>query len=335
MVICLESSVLGGYLSNEVPGLITGMLNIAGQRQPVRMELSGNFMRDIAGCRVDLLNPLPDTDVDMLESFAPLQTGQAGVMTASHRAVQLPRRKSAMAAGYAIPDPTGLKNLIFLEWFNQDNQRILIQSWHLQLRVTAPRWSLSRDAETAQMRQNRARRKHFLLNRSRSGPKTTPLGQAMAHDPFAPLGDGGVAFGTMEPELPDGAKPVVPRGDPVQRSAALAEELRRFERLMHSTGHGIGTKPAVLQLLTTVSDLAAHLTHALRQFLTGGRTQWHFLAVDIEQSLPIFAAAVNACDQIMQQGSSATDSRWLDGLQRCLMSVDLRMRELLMLLREG
>ena len=62
MIICLESSLLGGYLTNEVPGLITGVLHLAGKSQPVRVELAGNFLRDIAGCRVDFHNPLPEAN---------------------------------------------------------------------------------------------------------------------------------------------------------------------------------------------------------------------------------------------------------------------------------
>lgn len=336
MVICLESSVLGGYLTNEVPGLVTGMVHLAGQKRPLRIELTGNFLRDIAGCRVDFLNPLPDTDTETVKAVSLTQTGHAGVMTASHRAGRLPRRKSTLVDGWVLPDPPGLKNLAFFEWFNQDRQRILIQSWHLQLRVSAPRWQLSKDAETAQLRQNRARRKHFLLNRSRENPSAaTPVseipgpvldnpftGDDATRDPFA-------ATETMPaPEAEPGRKV----DNPVERSAALAEELRRFERLIQNHVEA-GSRPAVLRLLATVADLAAHLTHALRQFADGGRTQWHFLVVDLEQSLPIFGAALNACDRLIQQSPAGTDARWLGSLQRCLLTVELRMRELLQLLR--
>lgn len=336
MVICLESSILGGYLTNEVPGLVTGMIHLAGQKRPLRVELNGNFLRDIAGCRVDFLNPLPDTDTETVKSLSLTQTGHAGVMTASHRAGRLPRRKTTLVDGWVMPDPPGLKNLAFFEWFNQDQQRILIQSWHIQMRVSAPRWQLSKEAETAQLRQNRARRKHFLLSRSRENPPPPASIQGLASpvlpNPFADddaARDPFAATDTIpEPETKSNAD----TANPMQRSAALAEELRRFERLIQ--GHvEIGSRPAVLRLLATVADLAAHLTHALRQFAEGGRTQWHFLVVDLEQSLPIFAAALNACDRLTEQSPPGTDTRWLGSLQRCLLSVELRMRELLKLLR--
>lgn len=93
MIICLESSILGGYLSNEVPGLVTGVLHLAGQSQPVRVELVGNFLRDIAGCRVDFHNPgLPEVNQGHVEAVAPMQHGYSGLMTASYRVAKLPRR---------------------------------------------------------------------------------------------------------------------------------------------------------------------------------------------------------------------------------------------------
>ena len=333
MVICLESSVLGGYLSNEVPGLVSGMIHLAGQKKPLQLELNGNFLRDIAGCRVDFLNPLPDTDADLIQTVSLEQRGHTGVMTASHRAGRLPRRKSSLAAGYAMPDPSGLKNMIFFEWFNQDNQRILMQSWHLQLRVSAPQWRLSKEAETAQLRQNRARRKHFLLNRTKEPPAARGLAAPTLSDPFAPRDATRDPFAQVGGRPSGKAAPKNEPADPVQKSASLADDLRRFDHLLHSSVEP-GSPSAVSRLLATVGDLAAHLSHALRGFSDGSRTQWHFLVIDLEQSLPIFGAGVNACDRLLKEASRDTDTHWLTLMHRCLLSVELRMRELLMTLRE-
>jgi hypothetical protein len=336
MVICIESSVLGGYLSNEVPGLVTGMLHLAGQRQPMRIELTGNFLRDIAGCRVDIHNPLPEADATKIGAMELSQAGQTGVMTASYRVGKIARRKSTLVGGYALPEPPGLKNLLFFEWFNQQGQRVLIQSWHLQLRVSTPRWQLSKDAEMALIRQNRARRKHFLLG-NKSKPKPPPaetLAAPTLEDPFAPddtTRDPFLALDTL-PSPSSKAEADIPV-DPLRRAAALAEELRRFEWIMAGKSD-VRSRPAVLHLLATVTDLAAHLSHALKQFAEMGKARWHFLVTDLEQSLPIFGAALNACDRLMAQSNPETDMNWLENLHRCLLTVELRMRELLMLLRE-
>lgn len=339
MIICLESSILGGYLSNEVPGLVTGVFHLAGQRQPVRVELVGNFLRDIAGCRVDFHNPLPEVNEGHVEAISHTQHGYSGLMTASYRVAKLPRRRSQPGSVSTLPVPPGLKNLLFFEWFNQDHQRVLIQSWHLQLRVSSPRWQLSKDEEAALMRQNRARRKHFLLGTSRNARSADALHSPGFDDPFQPTKAGSDPFGAVknDPVIePSRKTPFKGRGeankDPAARSAALAKELRRFQSLL-VFNEEVRTRPAVLRLLSTVADLAAHLIHVLRQFAEAEKDQWQFLVVDLEQSLPLFAAALNATDKLVQQHPDGADMEWLAGVQASLLNIELRMRELLGLLR--
>lgn len=339
MIVCLESSVLGGYLTNEVPGLVTGMLHLTGQKHPVRIELVGNFLRDIAGCRVEFHNPLPEMNEGHVESIAPLQGGYTGVMTASYRVAQVPRRRSSRAAAQAFPVPPGLKNLLFFEWFNQEGQRILIQSWHLQVRVSAPRWQLTKEEENALLRQNRARRKHFLLGeRGKQASAADALHSPGFDDPFQPKEPSADPFDPPAPGRKGSSRPARPEtksssSDPATRSAALAKELRRFQSFLVFNDE-IRTRPAVLRLLSTVADLGAHLVHVLRQFAEASQPQWHFLVTDLEQSLPLFAAALNATDKLVQQNPAGADIEWLAGVQACLLNIELRMRELLSLLRE-
>jgi len=332
MIICLESSLLGGYLSNEVPGLITGVLHLAGQRQPIRVELAGNFLRDIAGCRVDFHNPLPEANADHVRAMASAQHGYGGLMTASFRVAKLPRRRQQNGA-ITILEPPGLKNLLFFEWFNQDHQRVLIQSWHLQLRVSAPRWQLSKEEESALLRQNRARRKHFLLGK-RGRTNSDALHSPGLDDPFQPTKPGCDPFGPAlaSNNVSKGQAPSKPSHDPSVRSAALAQELRRFQGLL-VFNEEVRTRPAVLRLLSTVADLAAHLIHVLKQFTGIEKQQWQFLVVDLEQSLPLFAAALNATDKLVQQSPQGSDMDWLAGVQASLLNIELRMRELLGQLR--
>ncbi len=335
MIICLESSLLGGYLSNEVPGLVTGLLHLAGVSQPMRVELVGNFMRDIAGCRVDFHNPLPNGDLDDVAWLNQTQTGFTGVMTASNRVDKLPRR--SRSGDQLLPDPAGLKNLLFFEWFNQQSQRILLQSWHLQLRVSAPRWQLSAEEESVQLRQARARRKHFLLtDRHQAQDTTTALHAPGMADPFEPQEVSGNPFTHLdEPKKRHASADSdlkEPEPNATKRAAALAQELRRFERLLSFTSE-VRNRPAVVRLLSTVADLAAHLIHVLRQFSEKDKSGWRYLVIDLEQSLPLFSAALNATDKLMQHATPGTDQQWLGNVQTSLLNIELRMRELLTQLR--
>jgi len=339
MIICLESSILGGYLSNEVPGLVTGVFHLAGQRQPVRVELVGNFLRDIAGCRVDFHNPLPEANEEQVGAIAPLQHGYSGLMTASYRVAKLPRRRSQSGSVATLPVPPGLKNLLFFEWFNQEHQRVLIQSWHLQMRVSSPRWQLTKEEESALLRQNRARRKHFLLGARRNSQSADALHSPGLDDPFQPTKPGSDPFGAMKYDpgiVPPRHTSAKQQGSaapaPTARAAALAKELRRFQGLL-VFNEEVRTRPAVLRLLSTVADLAAHLIHVLNQFAEAQKDQWQFLVVDLEQSLPLFAAALNATDKLVQQSPDGADMEWLAGVQASLLNIELRMRELLGLLR--
>lgn len=333
MILCLESSLLGGYLSNEVPGLVTGLLHVAGSSQPVRVELVGNFLRDIAGCRVDLHNPLPHGDLDDMAWLASQQNGFSGVMTASYRVAKMPRRKSVSLS--PLPEPAGLKNLLFFEWFNQQGQRILIQSWNLQMRVSAPNWQMSLQEEASLLRQSRARRKHFLLNqRGSARDKENALHAPGMPDPFEPhdLGNGDPFLSLQDPAENPPPKSKSSSSSRLKRSQALAHELRRFEQLL-VFNEEVSSRPAVVQLLSTVADLGSHLMHVLRQFSESKSAHWQFLIVDLEQSLPLFGAALNATDKMMQHATPGMDLEWLAMVQASLLNIELRMRELLALLR--
>lgn len=343
MIICLESSILGGYLSNEVPGLVTGVLHLAGQNQPMRVELAGNFLRDIAGCRVDFHNPLPDLNEEQVRELSLQQHGYSGLMTASYRVAKLPRRRAGGGGLSVLPTLPGLKNLLFFEWFNQDRQRVLIQSWHLHLRVSAPRWQLTKEDEAALLRQNRARRKHFLLGRrNQDGGALDALHSPGLDDPFQPAKPGCDPFGVVKLDATDKDRPHSVESRPQRkreadisaRSAALAKELRRFQGLL-VFNEEVRTRPAVLRLLATVADLAAHLVHVLRQFTEAESEseKSQFLVVDLEQSLPLFAAALNATDKLLQNHPEGADISWLSQVQASLLNIELRMRELLGLMR--
>ncbi len=337
MVICLDSSVISGYLSNEVPGLVTGMLHLAGQDRPLRLELNGNFLRDIAGCRMELQNPIPESNLRQTEKLGDYQHGFVGQMTASYRVLKVPR--SRKQAG-PFTEPVGLKNLLFLEWFNREKQRVLIQSWHLHMTVSAPRWQLSRPAELAQIRQNRARRKQFLLGGNVGPGLGSNAGDPFDADQVVPMdGPPGGLANLMEADPANEHLEVPPAfGNAFalvnQASGELSLELRRFEMLLATPGE-IKSRPAVLRLLSTAGDLAAHLSHTLKNFASLKSSQWQFLLTDLEQSLPLFHAALTACDKLVEHTAPGTDLRWLMNVQRCLTSITGNIEQLMRWLRDS
>ena len=165
MDIHLSNSVISGHLTNEIPNLITGVVHLIGRKQPLQVELQGNFLRDIAGCRIDWINSIPNMGCEVSDTLRSRQLGAAGEMTASRR-IRHMTKKNAFSPCPTLDHASGcLKNLIFLEWFNLHQQRVILQAWHWTLRVSAPQWTLPREQELAQLRALRAQRRAFLLQR--------------------------------------------------------------------------------------------------------------------------------------------------------------------------
>jgi hypothetical protein len=80
-----HENLIGGELNNSVPGKVTGWLMFVGMDKPVKLDLVGDFHRDIRGTKVRLRNPNPTQDGDRakyLDGFSPMQIGNVGDMTA-------------------------------------------------------------------------------------------------------------------------------------------------------------------------------------------------------------------------------------------------------------
>jgi hypothetical protein len=84
-----------------------------------------------------------------------------------------------------------------------------------------------------------------------------------------------------------------------------------------------------MKLLNTAGDLGAHLSHVLRNFRQLKSNEWAMLITDLEQSHPLFHAALTACDKLMDQSTPGTDQRWLMGVQTCLTAVTGQLESLL------
>lgn len=166
MDIHLSNSVIGGYLTNEVPNSVTGMVHLAGNKHPLRVELNGNFLRDIAGCRIEFVNPVPHARSSTTGQLSVHQDGHVGEMSASRRINRMMRKNAPPVSPALQHSADGLKNLLYLEWFNSQQQRVIIQAWHWTLRVSPRRWEVHRELELLQLRAIRERRRAFFLSRS-------------------------------------------------------------------------------------------------------------------------------------------------------------------------
>jgi hypothetical protein len=111
--------LIEGELDNTEPGKVTGWMQFAGMDEKVVFDLQGNFHRDIRGAKIHLTG---DGRMENLEagqymaSFSPRQTGEVGDITAG------------------LP-PQDYSSTPYVEWFGQENGRVVIELSPDQVKV--------------------------------------------------------------------------------------------------------------------------------------------------------------------------------------------------------
>jgi hypothetical protein len=106
-----HENLISGELDNSVLGKVTGWLRFVGMKEVVKLDLAGDFHRDIRGTKVRLRNSNPTQDSDRakyLDGFSPMQIGNVGDMT----------------AGLPPQDYTAYP---YFEWYSEANGRVVLE----------------------------------------------------------------------------------------------------------------------------------------------------------------------------------------------------------------
>ena len=94
----IDESVIRGEIDNRARDRVTGLIWFAGLAEPVELALEGNAWRDLAGRRLEFVNPVvvkPPLSAEQAEGFALRQHGTIGDCTASRR-VKVPEVVSCL-----------------------------------------------------------------------------------------------------------------------------------------------------------------------------------------------------------------------------------------------
>lgn len=178
MLVNLTSALRRGIIDNTTRDSIRLLLWCADEERPVALEMSGNCLRDIAGCRVEFtLNgryPSPDLArraslTDMVHSLGNMQHSCiAGDITLSRRSPAQELRGA-------------LANLLSIEFFSGVQMRFLIESAEYEFSISLPEWECTRACESAQEIANMsALHDHVLANVAAfRGPSIAHLGEEM------------------------------------------------------------------------------------------------------------------------------------------------------------
>ncbi len=130
------SLVLGGELDNTYRGRVTGWIELEGREQPLRLDLNGNCHPDLAGWRfqIERLEPVPEWEErSTLEGISTQQTGRVGDITADMtvRHFDCPIEEFLMRRELGEPVPEELRKCLYLEWYSNQNGRVVIQCTRL------------------------------------------------------------------------------------------------------------------------------------------------------------------------------------------------------------
>lgn len=105
--------LIEGELENTHLGKVTGWMRFAGMNETVTFNLTGDFHRDIRGAKIHLMGDAPQTQPPtdaqaFMEGFAVGQVGRVGDITAG------------------LP-PADYVNYPYVEWYSQENGRVLVE----------------------------------------------------------------------------------------------------------------------------------------------------------------------------------------------------------------
>lgn len=145
MAFRIHDSVVRGEIDNREKDIVRGKIWVVGRKQPVVLELNGNAWPDLAGCLLKFNNPFKRVAHHHLDSLRRQQTGQVGDITASRKVrvmeISMPKAYSMKKRGQHVPEH--LANCLYIEWFSEQNGRVVIESTDYELEISAPEWRMT------------------------------------------------------------------------------------------------------------------------------------------------------------------------------------------------
>jgi hypothetical protein len=155
MAFRIHDSVVRGEIDNRVKGIVRGRIWVDGRDEPVVLDLKGNAWPDLAGCLLTFSNPLKRIPHHELNSLNPRQTGQIGDLTASRkvRVMEIPMPEAYLMKKRGEHVPEHMANSLYLEWFSEQNGRVVIESADYELTISAPEWRMTPEEDEERAKQ--------------------------------------------------------------------------------------------------------------------------------------------------------------------------------------
>ena len=163
MAICLDKAVVRGEIDNTLRGRVRGRVWLVGREEPLELELDGNAWMDVAGARLAFVNPHPRAQ-KCARGLARAQRGIAGDMTVSRKVndVTVDDDELSRLIEDEKPIPCEVRNALYIEWFSEQNGRVVIESPYFEIEITEFAWQMDQAEEQAQQLMNQHAMRDWL-----------------------------------------------------------------------------------------------------------------------------------------------------------------------------
>lgn len=142
----IHEHVMRAVIDNQIRGVVSGIVWLAGRAEPLQLELQGNAWSDLAGCVVGVENH--SFRPALLPGLATVQRGVCGDLTAA-RTMKIPTTPAQQRhrACPREPLPFVWGTGIYLEWFSDRNGRVVIELTGCWTCISAPAWRPTREEQ--------------------------------------------------------------------------------------------------------------------------------------------------------------------------------------------
>lgn len=163
----IHEHVTRAIIDNRIRGMVTGVVWLAGRSEPLRLALRGNAWSDLAGCLIQIENL--SFRPGSLDGLATEQRGVCGDLTAARRGkmpVALPEEWSR--AHPQAPVPQVWATGVYLEWFSEQNGRVVIELLGCCTCIAERSWRPTQDEQLEPAWCNLEAVDQFLRSRDRT-----------------------------------------------------------------------------------------------------------------------------------------------------------------------
>ena len=151
MAFRLDQAIVRGELDNTEQGHLRGRIWLEGRAEPLTLDLEGDAWRDVAGARITFTNHEPRRQKNQGD-LKPAQHGIVGDITVSKKVKQITASdeewQRCMEDGKQ--PPYEWRTSLYIEWFSEENGRVVIESADFELQITEFTWQMDEAEEQAQ-----------------------------------------------------------------------------------------------------------------------------------------------------------------------------------------